>query len=95
MKQTVLHNQSMLDIAVQVDGSVFNVLNWSLANRIPVTDTLDAGQQLNTPGKEHSFEQVATFFKNKAIVIGTYYTAPEPVTEPEPTIVKYEFPQSF
>lgn len=86
--QTVLHNQSMLDIAVQVDGSVFNVLNWSLANRMSITDQLEAGQKLQAPeSKENSFEQVATFFKNRKITIGTFYTAPEP------DAINYEFPQ--
>ena len=90
MEQTVLHNQSLLDIAIQVDGSVFNVVNWSLANGISVTEALNPGTKLIAPkNKENAFDQVAQFFKNKAITIGTFYTAPEP----EPTLINYEFPQ--
>lgn len=89
MLHQVLHNQSILDIAIQEDGSVFAALNWSMSNGIPISEVLTAAQNITVPAmKENAFDEVANFFKNRNIIIATYSAQME-----QQQLENYEFPQ--
>ena len=49
MTIAVLPNQSLLDVAIQHTGSVFNAFAIALANSLPVSETLRTGQLLAIP----------------------------------------------
>ena len=61
---TVLHNQSLLDIALQHTGTIESVFEFAEANAINITDDVVAGKTLALP---------AEVFTNKDIL--AYYTA--------------------
>lgn len=42
-------NQSLLDIAIQADGSVLTVFDWAMANNISITDEIPPGTALTAP----------------------------------------------
>lgn len=65
MNINVLHNQSLLDLAIQHTGSVENAFDLALANNRSITDDLEAGETL-------SFE-FSTINPNKDIL--SYYIA--------------------
>ena len=71
MTLTVLHNQSLLDLALQHTGTVESVFELATANTLSITDEVAAGKTLALP---------AEAFTNKDIL--TYYTAKnlQPVT---------------
>ena len=61
---TVLHNQSLLDLALQHTGTMESVFEFAEANTINITDDVQAGKTLVLP---------AEAFTNKDIL--GYYTA--------------------
>ena len=61
---TVLHNQSLLDLALQHTGTIESVFEFAKANTINITDDVQAGKTLVLP---------AEAFTNKDIL--GYYTA--------------------
>lgn len=46
MKITILHNQSLLDLAIQHTGTAENAFDLALANNRSLTDDLQAGESL-------------------------------------------------
>jgi len=46
---TVLHNQSLFDISIQVYGSIAYVFDLALANGLSITSDLVPGQQIEVP----------------------------------------------
>ena len=64
MTITVLHNQSLLDVALQHTGTIESVFEFAKANTINITDDVQAGKTLVLP---------AEAFTNKDIL--GYYTA--------------------
>lgn len=65
MMITVLPNQSLLDVAIQHTGSVYNAFAIALANGIPVSETLTTGQVLEIPLVENNTEVFNQYKKNK------------------------------
>ena len=64
MEITVLHNQSLLDLALQHTGTIESVFELAGANALNITDDVVAGKTLILP---------AEAFTNKDIL--AYYTA--------------------
>jgi hypothetical protein len=64
MTITALHNQSLLDLALQHTGTIESVFEFAEANSINITDDVQAGKTLVLP---------AETFTNKDIL--GYYTA--------------------
>lgn len=46
MKTIILHNQSLLDIAIQHTGTAENAFDLALANNRSITDDLEAGESI-------------------------------------------------
>lgn len=65
MKAIILHNQSLLDLAIQHTGAVENAFDLALANNRSITDDLEAGDWLMANSQELK--------ANKDIL--SYYTA--------------------
>lgn len=49
MKTTILHNQSILDVALQHTGDVQNSFEIAVSNGIPVSDVLTPGDPVEIP----------------------------------------------
>lgn len=67
----VLHNQSLLDIAIQEYGTANGVFALAVANGLDVTDTLKPGQVLTIPDWDGKDKDVAGYFKSRKIYPAT------------------------
>ena len=61
---TALHNQSLLDLALQHTGTIESIFDLAESNNLNITDDVQAGKTLVLP---------AEAFSNKDILV--YYTA--------------------
>lgn len=71
MQLVVNHNQSLLDLSVQENGSVATAFELALLNGISLTDALIPGQQLNFVKSTLADDEIVGYFKNKKVKIAT------------------------
>ena len=71
---TVLHNQSLLDIAVQYTGTIENAFKIAVANGLSLTDELQPGAQLIIPADAEMNNDVVNYFSAKGIQPATGLT---------------------
>lgn len=67
----VIENQSVLDVAIQEDGSVMAAFEWALKNGLSITDDLAPGQKLSVPISSFRNADVANYFKGRKQNIAT------------------------
>lgn len=67
----VLHNQTLLDIAIQEYGTATGVFALAVANEMNVTDTPVAGSVLKIPDWDGKDKDVAGYFKSRKIYPAT------------------------
>ena len=63
----VIHNQSLLDIAIQEYGTIEAAFDLALANDLEVTDMLAPGMTLELPVSEYEDLEMARYFKSRNI----------------------------
>ncbi|AVF49361.1 hypothetical protein OZ664_19820 [Elizabethkingia sp. HX WHF] len=61
MAATVLHNQSLLDIAIQATGKAENAILIAVANNISITDDLEPGTELIIPDVPMDLDVIAYY----------------------------------
>jgi hypothetical protein len=66
MEIIVLHNQSLLDIAIQHTGSVFNAFAIALANNLSVSESVAPGTVLFLPEVSKNTD-ILNYFNSKKI----------------------------
>ena len=71
---TVLHNQSLLDVAIQHTGSVANCFAIAVANGLSVSDDLTPGIDLVIPEDAIIDKDVLRYQKSKGIQPATGIT---------------------
>ncbi|MGM8362141.1 hypothetical protein ACSV4D_09525 [Flavobacterium sp. ARAG 55.4] len=71
MQKQVLHNQSLLDVAIQYNGFVTNVFELALKNGLSVTETLIPGQSIEFPLSDLIDTELVDYFKGKNQMIAT------------------------
>lgn len=81
MQQTVLHNQTLYDFALQHCGTVAAVFAIALANGISITSELVPGTQLDVPADAPVDADILNFYKAKEVLPATGIT--ELNTEPD------------
>jgi len=67
MTVKILHNQSILDIAVQHTGSVFNAFAIATANDMAVSEILTAGNSILIPDNVNNDESILNYYNAKNI----------------------------
>jgi hypothetical protein len=70
---TVLHNQSLFDIAIQEDGTVLSIIDWAVANDISITALLEPGVTLINPNSQFKDTDIAEYFKTNKQTVATAY----------------------
>lgn len=70
MKTVVQAGQTLLDIAVQEYGTIEAVFMLAKANKLSVTDTLQAGQEIEIPEKVYNSE-LADYCQRNNVCPGT------------------------
>lgn len=67
----VIESQSVLDIAIQMDGNVLSSFEWALNNGLSITDDLAPVQKIKMPkSEEFRFKDLANYFNNRNIATG-------------------------
>ena len=71
MQITINHNQSLLDLAIQKNGSITTAFELALLNGISLTEELVPGQKLNFEKSTFSDDEIVNYFDNKKTMIAT------------------------
>lgn len=95
MTITVLHNQSLLDIAIQHTGSVENAFAIAVANGLSVSSTLTAGMILNIPSDVQKDTDVLYYYTTKNLQPATAYTPYSSTVDPILEGIGYWYVNSY
>jgi len=71
---TVLHNQSLLDLALQHTGSIESVFELAEANALNITDDIQAGKILILPTEAFTNKDILAYYTAKNIQPATAFT---------------------
>lgn len=71
MKVTVLSNQSLLDLSIQVYGSSEGVFMLAQENGLSVTDTLVPGQELLYSPDKAIDKRIVRYYRDNSIISAT------------------------
>lgn len=74
MQVTILHNQSLLDIAIQHTGSVENAFAIAVENGLSVSSELVPGAKLQIPNTVVVDRDIANYFATKGLQPATGIT---------------------
>lgn len=77
MQKTVLHNQSLLDFAIQRTGTLESLFQLAVTNGISITDELETGKFLVLPEDVIKDIDVLAYYNEKGIQPATAITAEE------------------
>lgn len=72
-KVIVQKGQSLLDISVQVSGTIENVFVIAKANELSITDELPTGMELLIPEGLKEIKRVKNYYKQHNIIPGTWH----------------------
>nr|DAX76032.1 MAG TPA: hypothetical protein [Caudoviricetes sp.] len=71
---TVLHNQSLLDLALQHTGTIESVFEFAEANAFNITDDVVAGKTLVLPAEAFSNKDILNYYTAKNLQPATAFT---------------------
>ena len=74
MTITVLHNQSLLDLALQHTGTIESVFELAGANVLNITDDVVAGNTLVLPAEAFTNKDILGYYTAKNIQPATAFT---------------------
>lgn len=92
MKITILHHQSLLDLAIQHTGSVENAFDLALANGLSLTDDLEAGSGLIANSewlKANSNKDILNYYTAKNIQPATAISQWQTANSEKPQGISY------
>lgn len=96
MKITVLHNQTLADIAVRHCGTMEALGDIAILNNISITDNPKSGQLIELPNKDYGSQEVVNFFASNRIDPATALTEnDEALTEGNSGIGFWEIGNNF
>ena len=67
MTTIILHNQSLLDLAVQHTGAVENTFALAVATGLSLTDDLPAGAEIKIPDSANKDNDVLNYYTSKRL----------------------------
>jgi len=65
MTVTVLHNQTLIDLAVRNCGTAEAAFEIAVLNALMITDELEAGQKIQLPEIDFGLNDIAKYFSAK------------------------------
>nr|DAT23176.1 MAG TPA: hypothetical protein [Bacteriophage sp.]DAT98756.1 MAG TPA: hypothetical protein [Caudoviricetes sp.]DAX96390.1 MAG TPA: hypothetical protein [Caudoviricetes sp.] len=74
MTIAALHNQSLLDIALQHTGTIESVFEFAEANAINITDDVQAGKTLVLPAEAFSNKDILNYYIAKNLQPATAFS---------------------
>jgi hypothetical protein len=67
----IIENQSLFDIAIQVDGNALAAFDWALSNGLSITDSMEIGKKLKMPKSElYRYDDLSSYFKGRNVATG-------------------------
>ena len=73
---TILHNQSLLDIAIQHTGAAENTFAVAVTNGLSLTDDLPAGAEIQLPDNVNKDSDVLNYYTAKRLQPATAVILP-------------------
>jgi hypothetical protein len=73
----VKDNQSLFDICLQLYGTINAIVAFSLSNNMALTDTITAGEELNTPEGMEIETKVLKYYQANKITPATAQLSPD------------------
>ena len=85
MTVTALHNQSLLDLALQHTGTIESIFELAEANSLNITDEVQAGAPLTVPplGKGARNADILAYYTAKNLQPATAFTKFESNSQPK------------
>ena len=74
MTITALHNQSLLDLALQHTGTIESVFEFAEANTLNITDDVQAGKTLVLPAEAFSNKDILGYYIAKNLQPATAFS---------------------
>ena len=74
MTVTALHNQSLLDLALQHTGTIESVFDLAEANNLNITDDVQAGKTLVLPTEAFSNKDILAYYTAKNLQPATAFS---------------------
>jgi len=74
MTITALHNQSLLDLALQHTGTIESVFQFAEANSFNITDDVVAGKPLVLPAEAFTNKDILSYYTAKNLQPATAFT---------------------
>lgn len=74
MKITALHNQSLLDLALQHTGTIESVFEFAEANTLNITDDVVVGNNLVLPAEAFTNKDILGYYTAKNLQPATAFT---------------------
>ena len=74
MEITVLHNQSLLDLALQHTGTIESIFEFAEANTLNITDDVVAGKILALPAEAFTNRDILAYYTAKNLQPATAFT---------------------
>lgn len=71
---TVLHNQSLLDLALQHTGTIESIFEFAEANTINITDDAQAGKTLVLPAEAFTSKDILGYYTAKNLQPATAFS---------------------
>lgn len=71
MQSTVLHNQNLLDIAIQENGSVQTVFELALLNGMSITDNIQPQQNVIVAKSNLIIPEIVNYLTTKQHIVAT------------------------
>ena len=76
MTTIILHNQSLLDLAVQHTGAVENTVALAVVNGLSLTDDLPSGAEIKLPDSVNKDNDVLNYYSAKRLQPATAVILP-------------------
>ena len=66
-----LHNQTLLDLAIQQYGSAEAVVSMAISNNISITEDIEVGNKISTEQENISNQPIAQYFQSNRLYPAT------------------------
>lgn len=67
MSTITIHNQNLLDVAIQEHGSVLSVIDIAYVNGVSITEALQVGRTLSIENSTYTDSDIQGYYRRKSI----------------------------
>lgn len=71
----VQHNQSLIDLSIQMFGGIEGAVDLAIANGLPITEELIPGMEIIVPEYKETKAEIVKYYGNKGLTPATAGTA--------------------